>query len=88
MTKPETIEAPAERADTRLVDQAFLLLRTLFTVAPILFGLDKFLNLLTDWTRYLAPAIDDIVPDRPTGRCWPSASSKSRPVSWWPCCPG
>ena len=42
--------------------QAFLLLRTVFTVAPILFGLDKFANLLTDWPRYLAPLIDDIVP--------------------------
>ena len=42
--------------------QAFLLLRTVFTVAPILFGLDKFANVLTDWTRYLAPLIDDIVP--------------------------
>jgi hypothetical protein len=28
--------------------QAFLLLRTVFTAAPILFGLDKFTNLLTD----------------------------------------
>jgi hypothetical protein len=35
--------------------QAFLLLRTGFTVAPILFGLDKFTNLLTDWPGYLAP---------------------------------
>lgn len=26
---------------------AYVLLRTLFTVAPILFGLDKFFNLLT-----------------------------------------
>src|SRR3954447_15482525 len=42
--------------------QAFLLLRTVFTVAPILFGLDKFANLLTDWPGYLAPAIDDLVP--------------------------
>lgn len=37
--------------------QAFLLLRTVFTVAPILFGLDKFSNLLTDWTGYLAPVV-------------------------------
>lgn len=29
--------------------EALLLLRTVFTVAPILFGLDKFTNLLTDW---------------------------------------
>jgi hypothetical protein len=42
--------------------QAFLLLRTAFTVAPIVFGLDKFTNLLTDWPMYLAPWIDAIVP--------------------------
>ncbi|MCX4695449.1 hypothetical protein [Streptomyces sp. NBC_01408] len=42
--------------------QAFLILRTGFTVAPILFGLDKFTNLLVDWPVYLAPWIDDIVP--------------------------
>ncbi len=46
--------------------QAFLLLRTVFTVAPILFGLDKFTNLLTDWTTYLAPAIDRLVPGSAT----------------------
>ena len=42
--------------------QAFLALRTTFTVAPILFGLDKFANLLTDWPAYLAPWINNIVP--------------------------
>ena len=42
--------------------QAFLVLRTAFTVAPILLGLDKYTNLLTDWTAYLAPWIDDLVP--------------------------
>ena len=42
--------------------QAFLLLRTIFTVAPILFGLDKFFNVLVDWEQYLAPWVDDIVP--------------------------
>ena len=42
--------------------QAFLLLRTVFTVAPIAFGLDKFANILTEWPQYLAPWIDDIVP--------------------------
>src|SRR3954464_15436898 len=44
------------------VAQAFLLLRIGFTVAPILFGLDKFAGLLTDWGRYLAPAFDRLVP--------------------------
>ena len=43
--------------------QAFLLLRIAFTVAPILFGLDKFAGVLTDdWTRYLAAEFDDILP--------------------------
>ncbi len=45
--------------------QAFLLLRTVFTVAPILFGLDKFFNLLVDWPVYLAPWVDSIVPGSP-----------------------
>jgi hypothetical protein len=43
-------------------DQAFFLLRTVFTVAPILFGLDKFTQILCDWDFYLAPWINDIVP--------------------------
>jgi len=42
--------------------QAFLLLRTAFTVAPVVFGLDKFVNALTDWQQYLAPTVDRIVP--------------------------
>jgi len=42
--------------------QAFLLLRTVFTVAPILFGLDKFTNILTHWTIYLAPQATAVVP--------------------------
>ena len=42
--------------------QAFLLMRVAFTVAPIVFGLDKFFNVLVDWPVYLAPWIDDIAP--------------------------
>ena len=43
--------------------QAFMLLRIAFTVAPILFGIDKFAGVLTDdWARYLAPAFNDIIP--------------------------
>jgi len=33
--------------------QAFLILRTAFVVAPILFGLDKFFNWMTYWPKYL-----------------------------------
>jgi uncharacterized membrane protein len=42
--------------------QAFFLLRTVFTVAPIIFGLDKFTNILADWTVYLAPVATSVVP--------------------------
>jgi hypothetical protein len=53
-------EAPSRLADPGF--QAFTLLRIGFTVAPILFGLDKFLDWMVDWRIYLAPEIDDIVP--------------------------
>jgi len=43
-------------------EQAFWILRTAFTVAPILFGLDKFFNLTVDWPIYLAPWLDRLVP--------------------------
>ncbi len=42
--------------------QAFLLLRTAFTLAPIVFGLDKFFNILTNWDHYLAPRLNAIIP--------------------------
>ena len=42
--------------------QAFTLLRIGFTVAPILFGLDKFLDWMVDWRIYLAPELDDLIP--------------------------
>ncbi|HEX6020399.1 MAG TPA: DoxX family membrane protein [Solirubrobacter sp.] len=61
-----TLAAPlptreAVRSDPAV--QAFLLLRIAFTVAPILFGLDKFAGVLTDdWTKYLATEFNDIIP--------------------------
>ena len=43
--------------------QAFMLLRVGFTVAPILFGLDKFAEvMISDWPKYLAPEFNDIIP--------------------------
>ena len=53
------------RARDRVGDpmfQAFALLRIGFTVAPILFGVDKFLDWLVDWPIYLAPQINDLIP--------------------------
>ncbi|MBV9320008.1 MAG: DoxX family membrane protein [Mycobacterium sp.] len=60
--------ATATRAAGQFNDptfQAYALLRMLFTVAPILFGLDKFFNVLTHpdhWSKYLAGWINGIVP--------------------------
>jgi uncharacterized membrane protein YphA (DoxX/SURF4 family) len=42
--------------------QAYALLRTGFAAAPILFGLDKFFDVLVEWPRYLAPWVNDIAP--------------------------
>ena len=43
--------------------QAFMLLRITFTVAPILFGLDKFAEvMISDWPKYLAPEFNDLIP--------------------------
>jgi hypothetical protein len=43
--------------------QAFMLLRVAFTVAPILFGLDKFAEVMIgDWPKYLAPEFNDLIP--------------------------
>src|SRR4051794_41850742 len=65
-----TITAPSPRTDVKTgrsdlanpAFQGFALLRLGFTVAPILFGLDKFLNWLVDWRIYLAPEINDLIP--------------------------
>ena len=42
--------------------QAFVMLRVVFAIAPIAFGLDKFFNVLTDWPQYLAGWVDDLMP--------------------------
>src|ERR671923_2053723 len=63
MTTHRAIPAPpAGISSVPAARQAFLLLRTVFAVAPVLFGLDKFAGLLTDWEGYLAPQIDALVP--------------------------
>jgi len=54
--------AAAERRVGIAAHQAFWLLRIAFTVAPILFGLDKFFNWSVDWPDYLAGWVNDIAP--------------------------
>jgi hypothetical protein len=63
MTTTTRPAAPARSAAlTDPAYQAFLLLRTAFTVAPVVFGLDKFFDVLTDWKQYLAPTFNDLIP--------------------------
>jgi uncharacterized membrane protein YphA (DoxX/SURF4 family) len=68
-THTATFDAPplaaagfSERLRNDAGYQAFVLLRVVFAVAPILFGLDKFFGVLVDWESYLAPWIDEILP--------------------------
>src|SRR5204863_3563393 len=59
------MEAEPLQAETRVIGaarQAFWLLRIGFTVAPILFGIDKFFNWTVHWPDYLAGWINNIVP--------------------------
>lgn len=62
MKSTSALKASGHPAAAEQERQAFLLLRTVFTVAPIIFGLDKFTNLLADWTVYLAPVATSVVP--------------------------
>ncbi len=47
------------------VRQAYVVLRTVFVVAPVAFGLDKFTNWLVEWDQYLAPLLSDPLPIGP-----------------------
>ena len=65
MTTITADPAVSTTSRTKLDDpafQAFALLRIGFTLAPILFGLDKFLDWLVDWRIYLAPELNDLIP--------------------------
>ena len=54
--------AASDRSWTDPRFQAFAILWLGFTVAPILFGLDKFFDVLVDWPKYLAPWVNDLAP--------------------------
>lgn len=63
MNARSTITHPPAAASTAdPAYQAFLILRTGFTVAPILFGLDKFFNLMADWPQYLWTGVTSLLP--------------------------
>ena len=65
MSVPTTqvTRAPARAPTADLRDpayQGFVVLWVGFTIAPILFGLDKFFHVLVDWDIYLAPEFADL----------------------------
>jgi uncharacterized membrane protein YphA (DoxX/SURF4 family) len=43
-------------------NQAWMALRITFGVIPVVAGLDKFLNLLTQWDQYLSPLVTRLSP--------------------------
>jgi len=51
-----------DQVRTDPVLQAFWLLRAGFTVLPLVVGLDKFADVLTNWDGYLAPDINRLIP--------------------------
>src|SRR5438105_12471398 len=56
--RPVSAERPANLKDPAY--QAFWLLRIGFTVAPILFGIDKFAHVLVNWDKYMVPEFTDL----------------------------
>src|SRR5919199_7024022 len=60
--------AAPNAAVTAAAHQAFWLLRIGFTVAPILFGVDKFFNWTVHWPDYLAGWVNSIIPG--SGQDW------------------
>lgn len=52
-------------SSTNRVNTVINLLKYTFGLVPIVAGLDKFAHLLTDWTKYLAPVVTDIIPLQP-----------------------
>jgi uncharacterized membrane protein YphA (DoxX/SURF4 family) len=47
------------------VARVYLLLKLTYGVVPIVAGLDKFTNVLTDWTKYLNPDLVQMLPFSP-----------------------
>lgn len=60
----EQVARPKEGASETTLDrpayQAFRILQIGFVAAPIIAGLDKFFNILVDWSQYLAPFLGDL----------------------------
>lgn len=56
---------PASEAVSSKVDRVRTILYWTYGLVPIVAGADKFSNILTDWSQYLAPIVTDIIPLAP-----------------------
>jgi uncharacterized membrane protein YphA (DoxX/SURF4 family) len=54
-----------EHAATNRADRVASILRWTYGLVPIVAGADKFTHILTDWDKYLAPVVTDIIPLQP-----------------------
>jgi uncharacterized membrane protein YphA (DoxX/SURF4 family) len=63
VTPLDTKAPPRLRRDATY--QAYMVLRSAFVAAPVLFGLDKFPNLMVQWDDYLAPVLARPLPVSP-----------------------
>ena len=54
-----------EATERKLVDSVWWTLRMSFGLVPLLAGLDKFFNLMTQWPKYVAPALAHALPVTP-----------------------
>ena len=52
-------------AEAKVVDSVWWTLRMSFGLVPLLAGLDKFFNLLTQWPKYIAPSLAHALPMTP-----------------------
>ena len=52
-------------ASANRVERVTSILRWTYGLVPIVAGADKFTHILTDWNKYLAPVVTDIIPLSP-----------------------
>jgi uncharacterized membrane protein YphA (DoxX/SURF4 family) len=67
----EDRQSPEGGVDVKAMkDGAYWALRITYGVVPIVAGLDKFTNLLADWSKYLSPVARDVLPFSATTFMW------------------
>ncbi len=57
-----TSKALTKDSEVDAIHNSWLLLKYTFGLVPIVAGLDKFTNILTDWSQYLNPSLAQLLP--------------------------